>query len=84
MIKIDFFKTREDSVKLYRTYSDLNMMIQKDGTDELYCEAIDVENSGYTYSETDIPIDDGEEPTGDLTVNDTLQKLNELGVSTDD
>lgn len=67
MIQTEFFKTREDGVKLYRTYSDKNMMIQKDGTDEIYSEAIDVENSGYTYSETDIPI---EGDTGD----DTEQK----------
>lgn len=83
MIKTDFYTERKDGVKLYRTYSDRNMMIQKDGTDETYSEAIDVENSGFTYTETDIPID-GEEPTGDLTVTDTLQMLNELGVDTDD
>ena len=57
MIQTKFFKTREDGVKLYRTYSDKDMMIQKDGTDEIYSEAIDVENSGFTYAETDIPID---------------------------
>ena len=84
MIKTGFYMERKDSVKLYRTYSDKNMMIQKDGTEEIYSEAIDVENSGYTYSETDIPIDDGEEPTGDLTVGDTLEMLNELVVDTDE
>lgn len=57
MIQTKFYETRFDGVKLYRTYSDRNMMIQKDGTDELYDEAIDVENSGFTYTETDIPID---------------------------
>lgn len=81
MIQTKFFKTRSDGVKLYRTYSDRNMMIQKDGTDEIYSEAIDVENSGFTYTETDIPI---EEDTGELTVGDTLEMLNELGVDTDD
>ena len=81
MIKTEFFKTREDGVNLYRNYSDRNMMIQKDGTDEIYSEAIDVENSGFMYTETDIPIE-GE--TGDLTVNDTLEMLNELGVDTND
>lgn len=81
MIQTKFFKTREDGVKLYRTYSDRNMMIQKDGTDEMYSEAIDVENSGFTYTETDIPI---EGDTGDLTVYDTLQMLSELGVPIDD
>lgn len=57
MIKTDFYKTREDGVNLYRIYSDIGMMIQKDDTEEIYSEAIDVENSGYTYIETDIPID---------------------------
>jgi hypothetical protein len=81
MIQTEFYMERKDGVKLYRTYSDRDMMIQKDGTEELYSEAIDVENSGFTYTETDIPI---EGDTGDLTVGDTLQMLNELGVDTDD
>lgn len=81
MIQTEFYMERKDGVNLYRTYSDRNMMIQKDDTDEIYSEAIDVENSGFTYTETDIPI---EGDTGDLTVNDTLQMLNELGVDTDD
>lgn len=59
MIKTEFYRTRPDGVKLYRTYSDKNMMIQKDGTEEIYSEAIDVENSGFTYTETDIPVDGG-------------------------
>lgn len=57
MIRTEFYRKRKDGVKLYRTYSDRNMMIQKDGTDEIYSEAIDVENSGFTYTETDIPIE---------------------------
>ena len=57
MIKTDFFEIRSDGVDLYRTYSDQNMKIQKDGTDEIYDEAIDVENSGFTYTETDTPIE---------------------------
>lgn len=81
MIQTKFFKTRSDGVKLYRTYSDKNMMIQKNGTEEIYSEAIDVENSGFSYTETEIPI---EGDIGHLTVADTLQMLNELGVSTDD
>ena len=81
MIKTEFYRTRPDGVNLFRTYSDRNMMIQKDGTEEIYSEAIDIENSGFSYTETDIPI---EGDTGDLTVADTLQMLNELGVETDD
>ena len=54
----EFYKTREDGVKLYRTYSDNNYMIQKKETDEVYEEAIDVENASYEYEETDIIIEE--------------------------
>jgi hypothetical protein len=80
MLINEFYNTREDGIRLYRVYSDEDMMIRKDGTDETYSEAIDVENSGFTYSETDIPIKDG----GELTVDDTLDMLKELGVDVDD
>lgn len=46
-------KTEKDG-KLYKTYSDDNMYIQKDETDELYIVAYDVKETQYT--ETDIPI----------------------------
>jgi hypothetical protein len=52
MIKRDYYETRSDGVKLYRTYSDLEYMIKKVGTDEIYEEAIDVENAPYQYEET--------------------------------
>ena len=81
MIQTEFYKERQDGVKLYRTYSDSDMMIQKDGTEEIYSEAIDIENSGYSYIETNIPI---ERPDPDLTVEDTLGMLSDLGVDTDD
>lgn len=55
MIVKEFYKTREDGVRLYRTYSDEGLMIQKVGTDELYDEAIDVEGAPFSYVETDIP-----------------------------
>lgn len=81
MIKTIYVETRADGVKLYRSYSDNDMMLRKDGTDQLYSEAIDVENSGNTYTETDIPI---EVETDELTVEDTLAMLSELGVDIDD
>ena len=80
MIKTEFYMMRPDGVNLYRTYSDNSMMIQKEGTDDVYDEAIDVENSGNTYTETDIPIEDDT----DLTVEDTLIMLGELGVDIND
>lgn len=51
------FATRTDGVNLYRSYSNLGMMIRQDQTGVEYAEAVDVENSEYTYTETDIPAD---------------------------
>ena len=81
MIEREYYKTREDGVELFLTFSDADMMIRKVSTNEVYAKAIDIENSGFTYTETDIPI---EEDTGELTVDDTLAMLNELGVDIDD
>lgn len=58
MIVTEFYATRKDGVNLYKTYSDANKYIRKVGTNEEYSEAIDVENSGYTYEETDKEIED--------------------------
>lgn len=52
MVITEFFRTREDGVNLYRTYSDKGFMIERDGS--LYEEAIDPENSGRKYTETDL------------------------------
>ncbi len=57
MIVKEFYRIREDGVNLFRTYSDNAVMIRKDETDEIYDEAIDIEGAPYTYSETDIPIE---------------------------
>lgn len=54
MIKTEEYMTRSDGVKLIRTYSDAGFQIRQDQTGIVYSEAIDVENSGYTYTETDI------------------------------
>ena len=80
MIQTEFYKTRDDGVNLYRTYSDADMMIRKDGTEALYTEAIDIEGSGYTYTEMDIPIEDDRE----VTLDDAMEMLNELGVDIDE
>lgn len=53
MVKKDFYRTREDGVNLYKSYSDEGYHIQKVGTDEVYTEAIDVETAPYEYVETD-------------------------------
>ena len=57
MIVKEFFRTREDGIDLYRTYSDENYRIRKVGTNEVYDEAIDVEDSDYEYEETDEKIE---------------------------
>ena len=59
MIIKEFYMTRKDGVNLYKTYSDKNVYIIKQGTDEKYDEAIDVENTNYTYEETEEIIDYG-------------------------
>lgn len=62
MIIKEFYITRKDGVNLYKTYSDKNVYIIKQGTDEKYEEAIDVENTNYTYEETEEIIDYGTKP----------------------
>lgn len=57
MIRKEFFKQRKDGVKLYKTYSDTGMLIQQEQTGIFYSEAIDVENTLYTYIETNTPIE---------------------------
>jgi hypothetical protein len=57
MIVREFYRTRNDGVNLYKTYSNENFLIKKVGTEEIYAEAIDVENAPYTYEETDKLID---------------------------
>ena len=53
MVTRNYFRTREDGVKLYKTESPNGYYILQNETNRKYEVAIDVENSGYTYSETD-------------------------------
>ena len=64
MVVREFYRTRKDGVNLFRTYSDIGNYILQNETQIQYSEAIDVENAPYTYSETDIPIEE-EIPTED-------------------
>ena len=57
MIITEFYETRLDGVTLVRTYSDKHLKIRQDQTGAVYSEAIDIEDSGFTYSETDTPIE---------------------------
>ncbi len=71
MIIREYFATRKDGVKLYRTYSDQKMMILQVETGALFSEAIDIENAPYTYEETDTPIP--EETSGEKTSDKTSE-----------
>lgn len=44
---------RDNAVNLIKTYSDMGYLLLQNETGAVYSEAIDVENSGYTYTETD-------------------------------
>ena len=59
MIVKEFCAIRKDGVNLYKTYSDKNVYIKKQGTDEEYDIAIDVENAPYTYEEMEEVIENG-------------------------
>ena len=54
MIKTKSHGVNSDGVELTRTYSDLNMMIEREGV--TYSEAIDPTDLKREYIETDIPI----------------------------
>ena len=62
MIRREFYRTRKDGVKLNKTYSDEGYYIRKVGTDEVYSEAVDVEDAPYEYEETSEKIEVVEEP----------------------
>lgn len=91
-----YYTARSDGVKLYRfavpntktgdEWDKPQFKIKQDQTGALYDEAIDVENAPYTYTETDIPAesDVDPQPETDLTLDDTLEMLKDLGVDTDD
>ena len=54
-IVTELFKTRNDGVKLYRTYSDDGKQLLQIETGIIYDEAIDVEGAPYTYTEYEEP-----------------------------
>lgn len=55
MIQTEYYQTRADGVGLTRTWSDTDMMIERDGI--YYAEAIDPTNLERKYTETDKPIE---------------------------
>ena len=53
----EFYKTRNDGINLYKTYSNEGYIIHKLNTEEYYSEAIDVENTPFEYEETEEKIE---------------------------
>lgn len=77
--KTEFLETRADGVNLFYTYSDSGkMLVRNDG--EMFVDAVDVENSGYTYEESDVDANG----TAEATEQDLLDALAELGVADDE
>ena len=56
MIVREHYKTRADGVELYRTYSDAGYLIRQAETGAEYDEAIDIDGTPYTYTETETKI----------------------------
>ena len=56
MIIVEYYKTRKDGVVLNRTYSDADVMIERDGVQ--YSEAIDPIDTDRVYTESTIPLPD--------------------------
>lgn len=50
------------SRQFVKTYSDAGVYIRQEQTGAMYSEAIDIENSAFTYVETDIPIEEETAP----------------------
>lgn len=73
MVVKEFYRTREDRVRLYKSYSDQNLYIRKLGTDEVYDKAIDVETAPYSYEETNTPIERVEDEN--LSLNDSASSM---------
>lgn len=58
MIHKEEYMTLKSGKRLYRTYSDLKVKLMQHPTERIYDEAVDVEGAPYTYTETDIPIEE--------------------------
>ena len=61
MIIREYYTTREDGVRLFRTYSDTNHYLYQVETGAIYEEAVDVESANFTYEETDDVINNNEQ-----------------------
>jgi len=56
IIEIPYKSKKDGTVRLIKRFSDKGVQIRKVGTDEIYDEAVDVEDAQFAYEETDIPV----------------------------
>lgn len=68
-------RTKDIGEGRMRTWSDIGMKIERDGV--RYAEAIDPTDRGRTYTETDEPVESGDE---DVTEEDKDAALRRFGV----
>jgi hypothetical protein len=69
MIKTEFL----NDGKLIKHYSDSGVMLLQVETNMMYADPIDVVPCRYTYTETDVPIYDGNEETdGEMIIGDGI------------
>ena len=61
MILTEYYTTRKDGVKLYKTYSSQGYYIKQLDTGYIYDTAIDVETSKHVYVETEDKIEEEQE-----------------------
>lgn len=90
MIKKELFKTREDGVRLYRTYSDTDHKIRNKRTSEVYTDAADItEDEEYEEVEDYIELDGASTYEEVLLVKDsveteianTIRKINHINLT---
>ena len=84
MIITEYYLTRNDGVKLYRTYSNQAFKIKQLPTQIIYDEAIDVENNSFTYEETNTPIDFGSEEQNFIYLAEHLLATNLVTVQSNE
>lgn len=74
MIVTETYMTRSDGVELIRTYSDEGRrLVRNDGV--VYDEAVDVKDSGYTYTESEEYVDG---PPEEVSAEEALAELLEV------
>lgn len=79
MIQTELYMIRSDGVRLIRTYSDIGHKIERDG--DVYEEAVDPEEMGRVYTETDEmipgwepPVEEENEESAEETVEEPQQE----------